>query len=70
MILIAFEISMFPLSKQYPSESCDWRKDETDSSEFLPIWFDTLLPSFQGKEKTKKEEPKYTFTLSKFNRLI
>ena len=37
MILIAFEISMFPLSKQYPSESCDWRKDEADSLEFLPI---------------------------------
>ena len=53
MILITFENGIFPFPKQYPSES-DWKEDEMDSSEFLPRGPDTLLPSFQHKEKTTK----------------
>ena len=45
-----------------------WKEDEMDSSEFLPEESDILLPSFQRKEKTKREEPKYT--VGEFNRLI
>ena len=36
IIIIAFENGIFPLHKQYQSES-DWTEDEMDSSEFLPI---------------------------------
>ena len=53
MILITFENGIFPFPKQYPSES-DWKQDEMDSSEFLPRGPDTLLTSFQHKEKTTK----------------
>ena len=53
MILITFENGIFPFPKQYPSES-DWKEDEVDSSEFLPRGPDTLLTSFQHKEKTTK----------------
>ena len=56
MILITFENGIFPLPKQYPSS--DWKEDDMDSSKFLPEGSDMLLPSFQRKEKTKKEEPK------------
>ena len=57
MVLIVFGNDIFPLPKQYPSNS-DWKEDDMDSSEFLPEGSDILLPSFQQKEKTKKEEPK------------
>ena len=60
-------LEMFPLPKLYLSES-DGKEDEIDSSEFLPKWSATLLPSFQRKEKTKTEEPKNT--AGEFNRVI
>ena len=68
MILIAFENGIFPLPKQYPSSMDDWKEDEMDSSEFLPKGTDTLLPLFWRKEKTKKEETKYTG--GDFNKLV
>ena len=68
MILIAFENGIFPLLKQHPLGMHGWRGDEMDSSEFLLERSDILLPSFQLKEKTKKEEPNHT--VDKFNKLI
>ena len=58
MIFIAFENNVFPLLKQYPSGVHDWNKDDMDSSQFLRKESDTLLPSFQRKEKIKNEKPK------------
>ena len=58
MILIAFENDIFPLPKQYSSDMDDWEEDEIDSLQFLPKKSDTSLPSFQRKEKIKKEIPK------------
>ena len=57
MILFAFESDIFPLPKQYPSNS-DCKEDDIDSSKFLPEGFDILLPSFQRKEKNKEKNQK------------
>ena len=45
MILIAFENSVFPLAKQYPSEDIgDWKEDVMDSTHIIPEETDKLLP--------------------------
>ena len=46
----------------------DWEEDGIDSSQFLPKKSDTLLPSFQRKQKTKDQKSKSM--VSELNRLV
>ena len=66
MILFAFENSLYPLPKQYPSGNADdWKEDEMDSTHTIPEKTDELLPPVKRRRKKTKEEKVFEKVLKK-----